>query len=380
MSKVAFLGNSFGESSGPLKRAGVISNYGHEVDVIMYYGCERFESGVIKGSDLYELYRKQISYAESLISGKVYNLNSAAVFSFSGVIALWRLLKKESYSAVFVHHDLMGVLGVLICFLCGQRNIIKVEMSDNRRKSLVVRFCSISLSLLCKKVIFISAATASSYGRVERAFVRGKSEVIYNGIDLKAINSIRSVKRCDVRHELGVSEDDVLMLSVGRLHAVKNYPLLINAFNLARKHNKRLKFIIAGEGAERPRLESLLEELNLSSEVKLLGNVALDQVFDLMAVSDIYVMGSFSEGFSEAMLQALAFGMPVSATLNSSFREALNEGECGILSEFDHKIFSEKILSLANSPALRNAYGEKAKKRASEFSIHDVAKKYINLF
>ncbi len=120
-----------------------------------------------------------------------------------------------------------------------------------------------------------------------------------------------------------------VLLGVGRLRPQKDFPTLLRALKIVRQdHDARL--VILGEGAERPRLESLVEELGLGPYVSMPGIVKNPYAF--MARSDLFVLSSAWEALPTALIEALAVGSPVVSTdCTSGPREILQDGRYGAL-------------------------------------------------
>lgn len=119
-----------------------------------------------------------------------------------------------------------------------------------------------------------------------------------------------------------------VVLAVGRLARQKDFPTLIKAFSTVR--NQECRLLILGEGQERASLENLVNSLGLKGRVDLPGFV--DNPFQYMARSAVYVLSSRWEGLPNTLIQALAIGTPVIATdCHSGPREILQNGSMGKL-------------------------------------------------
>lgn len=132
-----------------------------------------------------------------------------------------------------------------------------------------------------------------------------------------------------VDHPWFDSKDVPVILGVGRLIELKDYPTLIRAFAKVREEYP-VRLVILGEGEERLHLESLIRELDLEADVDLPGFV--DNPFAYMARASVFVLSSLLEGLPNALIQAMAVGTPVVATdCRSGPREILDNGKYGAL-------------------------------------------------
>ncbi len=125
------------------------------------------------------------------------------------------------------------------------------------------------------------------------------------GIDIRKFDGIFT-DAGKKRRELGVLEDEIMVLSVGELSKRKNHEVVIKA--LSKLSNKRIKYFIAGEGNLKQYLQKLIEEMRLSENVRLLGYRS--DISKLCQCADIFAMPSQQEGLPVALMEAMASGLP----------------------------------------------------------------------
>jgi colanic acid/amylovoran biosynthesis glycosyltransferase len=121
------------------------------------------------------------------------------------------------------------------------------------------------------------------------------------------------------------------VLSVGRLHAVKDHAFLVRA--CAQLHESGVEFTcsIAGDGPERPRLERLIRKYGLETRVSLLGHVPREQMDSLYNRADLVVLTSRSEGIPLVLMEAMARGKVVLAPAITGIPELVTGGKNGFL-------------------------------------------------
>jgi glycosyltransferase involved in cell wall biosynthesis len=122
-----------------------------------------------------------------------------------------------------------------------------------------------------------------------------------------------------------------VLLAVGRLHAVKNYTFLLQACFLLRESGTKVRCLIAGEGPERRKLEWLIEELQLTDVVTLLGHVPHDRIDRYYETADLVVLTSHSEGIPLVLMEAMAWGKIVLAPAINGIPELVADGKTGFL-------------------------------------------------
>lgn len=153
-----------------------------------------------------------------------------------------------------------------------------------------------------------------------------KIRVVYNPV---VTPELLFDSKASVDHHWFDASGTPIILSAGRLEPQKDFPTLIRAFAIfLRQGNSRL--VILGEGKERHNLQSLAVDLGIEKHVFLPGFVKNPYAF--MARADLFVLSSAWEGFGNALVEALATGLPVVATdCPSGPREILQDGRYGPL-------------------------------------------------
>ncbi|OHB60349.1 MAG: hypothetical protein A2167_00330 [Planctomycetes bacterium RBG_13_46_10] len=149
-----------------------------------------------------------------------------------------------------------------------------------------------------------------------------------------------------VRAELGIVQTDNIIVSCGRLNLVKGWDFLLEAFKVVKRSNPYTKLIFVGDGEDRQKLNDKAQELGIESSIIVTGFVGADSVVKYLNASDLYVVGSLKEGWSVAMLEALACGKPIVSTAVSGARDMIVEGANGfVIDGRDPKQFAEAMNS-----------------------------------
>ncbi|MDD5091634.1 MAG: glycosyltransferase, partial [Candidatus Wallbacteria bacterium] len=196
----------------------------------------------------------------------------------------------------------------------------------------------------CNRVIAVSRA-------IER-------QMLSEGINREKLVTIpygypvRQGNHRDIRPELGINKDTVVVLSAGRLVEEKNPFLLLDIASACR--NFPVLFALAGEGPLKSALQDRISRESLP--VKLLG--FRDDVRDLMASSDIFILTSKYDALPFALIEALFHGLPVVATRAGGIPEMLDNGRSGIL--FDTAPEAASAISLLLDPVSRSRFRPEA--------------------
>lgn len=125
------------------------------------------------------------------------------------------------------------------------------------------------------------------------------------GVDTEKFKQL-SIDIDKKREKLGLSKDDIVLLSVGELNKNKNHEVIIRA--LAKLNNPNVKYIIAGRGKLESYLNELAKELNVEKQLKLLG--FRNDVTELYGIANIFCFPSYREGLSLSLMEAMASGLP----------------------------------------------------------------------
>jgi glycosyltransferase involved in cell wall biosynthesis len=185
-----------------------------------------------------------------------------------------------------------------------------------------------------------------------------KSVVINNGIDQNKFNPARSFK--NIRKELGIAENGLLVLFIARFTSHKQPLALIEAFKQALPAQPRMHLLMVGEGDERPAAEALIAQHGLQDHITLEG--FRQDVPDILAAADIFVLPSLWEGLPIGLLEAMAMGKAVIATNVDGTREVVAHNSNGLLIETGGLVtnLSNALVRLAGDAEERARFGKNA--------------------
>lgn len=172
--------------------------------------------------------------------------------------------------------------------------------------------------------------------------------------------------------------DFIQLISLGRLAEQKNYSLLIDAVVIVHEKFPNVKLSIFGEGALQGKLQKEIEEKNANSYITLCGRT--NTPADELLKADIFVFGSNYEGMPNALMEAMAVGMPcVSTDCPTGPRELIGDNERGLLIPIgDVSAMAESIIYMIENPTKAEEMGKKAKAYVvKNFSPQIIAKKLI---
>ncbi len=207
----------------------------------------------------------------------------------------------------------------------------------------------------------------------------GRLGLIYNGIET---GSAAADRRGDVRGRLGIAEDALVAVLVANLIAYKGHADLLRALAAERARLPPGWTLLCigrddGIGAE---LRALARHLGVAERVRWLGQ--RDDASALLAAADIGILCSHQEGFSNAILEGMAAGLPMLVTDVGGNAEAVVDGETGlVVPAHDPARLGAALASLAGDPARRRALGAAGRRRVSEnFTLDACVAAYERLY
>lgn len=196
--------------------------------------------------------------------------------------------------------------------------------------------------------------------QLETIYPAGKLQTVHNAIDVAAVRTQKPA--AVVRRELGIADEAMVFGSVGRLVAIKGFEIFLRVAKEVTEKRPGYRFVLVGDGPERPALEALRQSLGLDTTVVLTG--FRDDILDVMNCFDVFLMTSWHEGIPVALLEAMALGKPTVATAVGGVGEVIGDGVSGLLAPAgDAARIANACDRLAGDQALRAQIGNAARTR-----------------
>ena len=288
------------------------------------------------------------------------------------ILNLREIFRRRNVDLVHSHEFTMSVFGALAARSLGIPHVITMHgnqhMTDALRRRLGLRLAF----RLSQGIAAVSHETRQHLVRTLGPSAR-RVETVLNGVPQQVGDADR------IRREFGLGSEDLLILSVGGLHKRKGHALLIRS--LARlQSDRRWTLVVAGRGPEREALDSLVSDLELNGRVHLVGQ--REDVADLQAAADIFVMPSLWEGLPLAVLEAMLAGTPVIASSASGIPEAIEHGVDGVLvPPGDTESLAKALQRLLRDASLRDQLGRGGLDRAmKDFTIQRMVDDYMKMY
>lgn len=179
----------------------------------------------------------------------------------------------------------------------------------------------------------------------------------------------------ECRADVGFPEDATVIVTCGRVHWAKGWKFLIDAFCIFRQSHTNAYLCFIGDGQDRGKVEEYAKETGTDDRVRITGTQTPQQVAKYINAADLFVFGSYREGWATVLIEALSCGIPIVSTNVSSAGEIITEGRNGyVVEDRDTEKFAEamrKAITLENSAELSLA---KSQKYALKYLARDLEK------
>ena len=166
-----------------------------------------------------------------------------------------------------------------------------------------------------------------------KSLINARVEIISDGVNFNEFQDqekISLIPLVEKYTDTKFSEVSELIFSMGRLHKIKGFNILINSFNLYLKDNKHAKLIIAGgNDGERENLIRQITKMELEESVFLIGLIDFNQKKELLSSCSFFALASEFESFGIVITESLSCGTPVVVSDKTSWID-LNKNNCGI--------------------------------------------------
>lgn len=200
-------------------------------------------------------------------------------------------------------------------------------------------------------------------------FPEAKVFMIPNGIDTNRFIEDQA-SRIAWREKLSIAQDAPVVGIVAALRSEKNHDLFLEAARRTLQTLPEARFVIAGDGPERPRLEALAVEKNISQQVHFIGSTP--DIPGVLSMVDIFSLTSHNEAKPVSILEALSCQRPVAATAVGSVNESVVEGVTGFLVPAgDEAAMADRWVRLLSDAALRQKMGSAGRHHVIENSSLD---------
>lgn len=234
------------------------------------------------------------------------------------------------------------------------------------------------LTRMPQRIVFNSKRSARQHERL--GYPRAKACVIPNGFDLAKFVPDTKI-RSEIRVELEVDSDDVVIGMIGRYHPLKDHANLLQAARIVASKSSGVRFVLAGRRVttENEALMKLVRELQLEDRLVLLGERT--DVADLLSAFDIYVLSSSSEAFPNAVGEAMSCEVPCVVTDVGDSAELVGNTGIVVPPKSPERLAAAMLQLIQAGAVRRRELGAAARERIRQnYSFEKVAQQYADLY
>jgi glycosyltransferase involved in cell wall biosynthesis len=251
--------------------------------------------------------------------------------------------------------------------------IISLRGSDvpgsNARLKLDYKMLAPVFRSIWKKASLLVACSNGLKERALRFMPSANIEVVPNGIDLDIFHPPTDKNRSET----------IRLLTVGRLSVTKRVEMLIDAVEILNKQEIKIHLTVAGGGKMESILKAIVNQKNIGDIVEITGRIDSKDMPDVYRKSDIFVSASMQEGMSNAMLEAMASGLPIITTTCEGVEELIKDN--GIIVKNDNaESIAESVKLLMTDEILYGKMKSAALKQVEKFSWESASEQYLSLY
>ena len=339
---------------------------------------DEFESHLITGyceeNEVDYLQANKLNLGETRIAGFG---RSISIFSdLKSLLLIMKALRKAKPDIVHTHTAKAGVIGRLTALIAVPRakrvhtfhgHLLHGYFSPGKTKLVVL--IEKLLAKITNLIFVVGNKVKADLLNVGIGTDR-KMQVTFPGLRVES-----SAEKAKTRDSLGISQDAVVLIFVGRLTQIKRPERLIDAYRKSIEPNIDSVLLIVGDGE----LRETLKKQSVGLNVRFLG--WRTDVYDLMAASDIAILTSDNEGMPITLIEAAHLGLPAISTEVGSVSDVVIHAKTGYLTPLDESVIAERIKQLVQSKSLREKFGSAAKAHAQvNFSVESMIQLHKNAY
>ena len=280
--------------------------------------------------------------------------------------ALKNLMQEQKYELIYCHQPVGGVMGRLVAkkfgvpviYVAHGFHFYKGCPKKNLLFKWIEKFCA-------KRTTALVTMNEEDYQASLKMKAKKKYKINGIGLDLTKYKKDEKFNRKEFRKSLGIAEDDFVLLSVGELNKNKNTLRLIDAVKSV--ENEKVKYLVCGQGPLEEEYKKRIADLGLESQIKMLG--FRKDIPAILSSVDCFMMPSYREGLSKAMMEAMAYGLPVVASKIRGNVDLIGNNEGGILAfPYDTQGFADAIDLLLTEKELRKKFSRRNEEFIQNFA------------
>lgn len=298
---------------------------------------------------------------------KIKYLGKKKGFDVSIILKMRKIIKQFKPDVLHTHRYVLPY----VCLASIGMNVQRVHTVHNiAEKEVPPRQLRIQKVLFRNLGVIPVAITPITQTSIEKYYGlnRNKVPIVYNGIDLT---------HCIAKKNTQIGSQTKI-LHVGRFAPQKNHEMMVEAFADVVRDYPHCELDLVGDGDLVNSVRQKVTELGIKEKVHFLK--LLDNVYEKMSESDIFILPSKYEGMPISLIEAMATGLPIVATAVGGVPDMIENGKSGILVGVSKEEIAKGLVMLIEDTTLRENVSQGAKERAVQFSLENMTKAYIDVY
>jgi len=285
-----------------------------------------------------------------------------------GLRSLSHWMHEQKVDLIHSHMYRSNVPATLAARLAGVRHVLcqvhNIDTWETRRQQMMDRW------LMRWRTVMLAVSNDVKRDIVDKLSCSPEQvRVLYNGIDVNEYGSVHPDHQ--LRQALGIPEGNKVVVVLARLVEQKKHTRLLQALEMCRNELPPVSVLFVGDGKLRGELECEVETRHLGDMVSFAGH--RNDIPQILALSDLSVLTSDREGFSNTIIESLAAGVPVVATDVGGNSEAIVDEECGLIVQPDDLAgLARALKTVLKDDGLRRKMSQSARMRAQHFSLENM--------
>jgi len=335
------------------------------MDILENINMDKFKIFVTYKPEYAQLGTNEINHILRTGSGIV-PLRGKRLFDLRGFIDLWNAIHEKEIDILHCW-DVLGVPGRIIGKLAGVKvveslaNPPPVFLSEISLKHYVINKIT---SVFVDGYIACSNEVLKRYREQRPVYLNGKIvSAVYNCVEIPNLD-LRPEMTVQVRKRYNLGTHEKVLTNIGYFNIQKAQKDLLQAFKIISDKITDIRLFIIGWGTLETELKDLAQCLGLTDKVIFTGKIERPQVFEILSITDLFVLSSHWEGFGIVLTEAMALRKPVVSTDTDGSREIVEDGKTGFLVPINNPdMLAEKVLELLGKQELMVKMGHEGFER-----------------
>ena len=345
----------------------IAGNLRHILDIIENIDSNRFNMSISYKPECNRWTHEDLRYIRNQ-NVNLYQLRGKHLLNLYGIIDIVKIIKKESIDIIHCF-DSLGMIARIIGKLFGCKTIHHIGNSPDKNltrisKPFIFNFLT---SFYLDGVTFCGHEVRKS--NLSHGFIywNGTKQIVnHDCVDADKIKA--STDPLIIKNKYGIDPRQIILTNIGYFNEQKGQSYLLRCFHYIKMTRQDVTLVIVGWGHLEGHLKMLSLELGIQESVVFTGKLNQDEVYEVLSITDIFVLSSLWEGFGIVTAEAMAHCKPVVSTDTDGSREVIIDGTTGIIvPPKDSEAMAKAILFLLERPILMAEMGKSGKKRVEKY-------------